>query len=264
MRRLLNVRRLRRETFVKAVVYHEELASTNSLALERVAAHELDTPLLVVTDVQTAGRGRGDNVWWSSSGALTFSVALDLTREPIPVASWPRIALAAALGVCEALEPHAPGTAFGLRWPNDVYCLGRKVCGVLPELTAKPPHALVLGVGVNVNNVAARAPGALPATAISLRELTGRAHNLTEVLISLLNRLEVRLHDLMVDDHELTRQWGERDLLRGRRVRVGSGAEGLCIGINAAGALEVQTDAGRRSFYGGTAVDLGEHPLSRV
>lgn len=265
MRRRLNVRRLRRETFVKSVVYHDVLASTNSLALELVAERRATMPMLVVTDVQTMGRGRGRNVWWAASGALTFSVALDLTREPIPVVSWPRIALAAALGVCEGLETFAHEVAFGLRWPNDVYCEGRKICGVLPELADGPCPCLVLGIGVNVNNALREAPGALPATAISLREVTGRAHNLTDVLVAVLNGVAARLHDLAIEGEGLTERWRERDLLRGRLVRVGSGeetAEGACVGIDASGALEVHTETGRRLFYGGTAVDLDEHPPS--
>src|SRR5438128_356066 len=98
------------DTFVRKFEFYESLPSTNDLALERVRQSDLELPLLILADEQTAGRGRGSNRWWSSSGALTFSLILEPSQFGIPQAAWPRIALTAGLSVCELLDklvPHA-------------------------------------------------------------------------------------------------------------------------------------------------------------
>ena len=68
--------RIARQSFVQTVEYHRELSSTNDLAIELLDG-DFSTPLLVLCEHQTAGRGRGENTWQSTAGALTFSVVLN-------------------------------------------------------------------------------------------------------------------------------------------------------------------------------------------
>ena len=74
--------RIRQETFIRNISFRYQVESTNTLALELIAGGRQPTPLLVITDCQTAGRGRGPNRWWSTEGALTFSVD-DATAYPL-------------------------------------------------------------------------------------------------------------------------------------------------------------------------------------
>lgn len=255
-RNAISVARVKRETSVRFVEYHRMFPSTNTRALELAADPSTPIPALVITEIQTAGRGRGENVWWSAAGALTFSLILDLESQRANPESWPTFALATAVTVCDVLEARAPMTRFGIRWPNDVYCGTRKICGILPEIYTKGPLRLVLGIGLNVNNAMQQAPVVLRETAISLLDLTGERWNLTETLVFLLKALEGR-----IDDPHVPAAWSERCLLRGHDVTVGLESRecsGFCTGIDEAGALTLRMGDTVERFFGGTILRVSD------
>ncbi|GMV94522.1 MAG: biotin--[acetyl-CoA-carboxylase] ligase [Candidatus Hydrogenedentota bacterium] len=257
-RNAISVARVKRETFVRSIEYHRAYPSTNTRAMEIAEDASSAVPALVITEIQTAGRGRGDNVWWSAAGALTYSLVLDLKNRQSNPLSWPTFALATAVAVCETLEARDPELEFGIRWPNDVFCGNRKICGILPELCGT--SRLVLGIGVNVNNAMVEAPEALRQTAVSLIDLTGKRWNLTETLIALLQTLERRF-----DDPELPAAWAKRCLLRGHQVTVRfetRESTGLCKGIEPNGALLLEIGNTCERFYGGTIVRIDDEPTS--
>src|SRR3990172_11878277 len=99
----LDADRLCATTFVRHVELHDSLPSTNDRAIELAASTELQTPALVAARVQTAGRGRGSNTWWSADGALTFSLILDTAGWGLTHPDWPRVSLTTAVAVCDAL-----------------------------------------------------------------------------------------------------------------------------------------------------------------
>ena len=139
--------------------------STNALVAERARAGE-QAGLVLVTEHQTAGRGRLDRTWTSPPRAgLTFSV---LQRPSWPAAQWGWLPLLTGLAVATALREQAEVDAV-LKWPNDVLVQGRKVCGVLAEVPE--PGAVVLGIGLNVTTT----PDELPhegATSLRLEGAT--------------------------------------------------------------------------------------------
>ena len=69
--------RIQAQSFLRQIDFHTELGSTNDRAAELATAAAVQTPALVLAERQTRGRGRGRNIWWSSAGALTFSLLLD-------------------------------------------------------------------------------------------------------------------------------------------------------------------------------------------
>src|SRR4051794_30035368 len=95
---------IRASTFIRHVEMHESLGSTNDRAIELARDAKIELPALVVARVQTAGRGRGKNVWWSADGALTFSVLLNPGDLGISTANWPQLSLATAVAVCDAIS----------------------------------------------------------------------------------------------------------------------------------------------------------------
>src|SRR5690606_6329608 len=120
----------------------EELASTNSRVTE-LAREGAPAGTVLVTEWQTAGRGRLDRVWTvPPRTAITFSVLL---RPGLAPADWPWLPLLAGYVVRTALSDRVPG--IGLKWPNDVLVgeEGRKLCGILVERveTAGGPAAVV-------------------------------------------------------------------------------------------------------------------------
>lgn len=255
------VSRLRVETFVRHVEQHEEVASTNDRALELATDVDLPTPAIVLTGRQTAGRGRGANVWRSGPGALTFSLVVErpngLPRERMAVLS-----LAAGLAVREAVATVAPGHVVKVKWPNDVYLDGRKVCGILTEV---PPRGVlregtdraVVGIGLNVNNSLDDAPEEIRRRAVSIGEVVGRSIETTELLVELLVRIESEFQDLAAAGSISAARWAAHCLLTGREVQLrnpAGGATGICLGIDDAGALLLDGSRGVQSHCAGEVV----------
>ena len=258
-----DLRRLRTETFLREVEHHADIGSTNDRALALCGVENLPAPYLILAERQTAGRGRGVNRWWSSDGALLFSVIIDANEYALPESRWPQISLTAGVAVCEVLDfltrgqgesPQLRSHTVGLKWPNDVWLNNRKACGILVEV----PHArcgrLVIGIGLNVNNSFESAPAELQLIATSLSDETGSTFDRTTVLTALLRQLDQDLKRLADADVSLVERWQSRCVLRDRVVSLDLGQRmvaGLCLGIAADGALMLRTPAGEQRFYGG-------------
>ncbi|MGH3347258.1 MAG: biotin--[acetyl-CoA-carboxylase] ligase [Nocardioides sp.] len=156
--------------------------STNAVVADR-AREGAPAWTVVVTEHQTAGRGRLDRTWETPDrAALTFSTLL---RPEPPGGEWPWLPLLAGIAVAGALtEAGVPAT---LKWPNDVLIGGRKTAGILAERLDTPAgSAAVLGIGVNVHQREEELP--VPA-ATSVELATGSAPDRTDLLLEILARL---------------------------------------------------------------------------
>jgi len=244
--------RLAGQTFVAQVVYHDVLGSTNDQA--RLHAAQADRlPLLVIAAQQTAGRGRQARSWWSDAGSLTFSLLLGPDQVATGPTGSPLISLLPALAVMEAVGPQVGTIPLGLHWPNDVYLDGRKLSGVLVERTAG--GRLIVGVGLNVNTRFDEAPAEVARRATSLGAATGKEFDLPEVLQDYLRALEQRLTQLAADPAAIARDAHDACLQRGHVVSIRIGnrqVTGGCLGIDAEGALLLETPEGPRAFATGT------------
>lgn len=248
------------ETFVDRVDYRPEMPSTNTRALELASdAPEGRSCSLILAERQTAGRGRGTNSWWSTGGALTFSVLFRTPEFDLPVSRWPQMSLTVGLAVCEAAERLLPGADVALKWPNDVYLEGRKLAGILVETTDGRQGSVVLGIGINVNNSSLLAPPELREKAIALRDVAGRDLPRVDVLLAVLQRLALRIEWLAAGIDEFHETWSRRCLLTGRDVVIELPTRriaGLCQGIDRAGALLVATDTGIERCLSGVVIQF--------
>tara|TARA_B100001123_G_scaffold248973_1_gene277999 strand:- start:112 stop:993 length:882 start_codon:yes stop_codon:yes gene_type:complete len=260
-RNRLDSDRIVRESFVEQVRSHETIDSTNDDALEFCRNNLCSVPLLVVTSRQTAGRGRGSNQWWSSAGALTCSLVIQPAHFGIAEQQWPKASLTTGLAICLALDTLARQQEVALKWPNDVWMNRRKICGILIEVGGRrPAPTLVIGIGINVNNSFAGAPDELQEIATSLVDTTGTVFDLTGVLVEVLGEFERQLARLRDDDRQLAAEWRARCALRGRFVELEAGRQkiqGTCLGIDADGALMLQTPTGQERFFGGVITQIG-------
>ena len=244
-------------SFVRRVEAHRVLASTNDRAMELAGRHPLETPVLILAEEQTAGRGRGANRWWAGPGALTFSLVIEPELADIVAEHWPRVSLATGLSVCEVLQDELPHVECGLKWPNDVWLAGRKVCGILVEIPparAGVPRRMVIGIGLNVNNSLAEAPDDVQARATSLCDSGGRPFDVPSVLLQLLLRIEQNLESLAAHDPQLGERWQRACTLRGRPIEVQLGERtlrGIARGIQHDGSLLVDVDGREERLWGG-------------
>ena len=224
-------------------VHHRATDSTNERA-KQLALGGAPHGTLVTADEQSAGRGRQGRVWSAEPG---HAVLMSLIVRGLSKGDA-LLPLVAAVAVCEACEGTAAVTC-RIKWPNDVWIDGRKVCGILVEGRPQEGWA-VLGIGVNVSTPSF--PGELAETATSLA-LAGKAPSRDAVLEALLASLE---RWLAADSAAILAAWRERDTLLGAPVSWNEG-RGKGAGITDSGALRVETDAGI------VEMDAGEVHLKR-
>tara|TARA_R110002072_G_scaffold302999_3_gene491125 strand:+ start:61918 stop:62715 length:798 start_codon:yes stop_codon:yes gene_type:complete len=250
--RWFDLERLLDESFVREIEFRRECGSTNDLAL--LPNPERKSPSLFLTDSQTGGRGRGRNQWWARDGALTFSLRLEPAEFLVTHERWPLVSLTTALAVADILASFAPGQKVGLKWPNDVFLNGRKICGILVEPPLGSTSELVIGVGINVANSLSDAPDDVRTIATSIFDETDTDFSPSDVLLSFLQRFEALIRDLGNSTLNLKDRWQQQCTLTGQQVSLESGDRrivGLCHGIAENGAINVETDGAVRSWFGG-------------
>ena len=232
-----------------ALEIHWELDSTSS-ALQRRGAGAPDFSV-VMAETQTAGRGRRGRSWLSPPGLNIYLSCLK--RFEAGFASLSGLSLATGVIVLRAL--HALGIQGPrLKWPNDVLADGGKLAGILVELSGEyqGPCAAVIGIGLNLRltealreqagqpvcDLATLAHGAPP-------DRNRVAAALIVSLVEGLNQFERDGFAAFVDEY------ADHDALRGVPLRV-SGAtgelDGVGAGIDARGALQLQTASGLRGI----------------
>src|SRR3989339_593874 len=233
--------------------------STNRVAME-MAENGAPHGTVVFADAQTAGRGRMGRRWVSPAGKNLY-VSL-LLRPSVPTADAPRLALVAGVALADAVE--AMGVPASLKWPNDLYCGGRKAAGILAEMASDSGGVrhVVIGVGLNVNMEEADFPPDLRDAATSLRIRAGRAFRRVDVLARLLDAFGTRYAEFIGGGFSTLRDgWDRRDFLRGRRVllrRQGGEGWGPADGLDTAGALRFLPDGGPaiESVHSGEILDF--------
>ena len=238
------IERLTQETLVAAVETFDELPSTNDHAISRSKQGEVALPLLVLANSQSAGRGRGANTWWSSDGALTFSVLFSKKHLSTTDQAAPMTSLAVGVAVCDAVAALDPSLNVGLKWPNDVFVDGRKLAGILIECPSAVVGDVVVGIGLNVNNSIRLAPKEFAERASSLTDLLERHCDSFEVLRHTLHQIEYQLTQMQADPQRVIQRCHELCVLTGRSVELSIGERlvtGKCHGIAASGGLLIQT-----------------------
>ena len=262
---MLDLARLSASGLVAGIDYHESLGSTSDRALALAAAGEIPLPHLVLAERQTAGRGRGTNRWWSADGALTFSLVLAAPSDRLPPECWPQVALVAGLAVCEALKWLSPAAELRVKWPNDVFLAGRKLCGILSESVPGWRDRLVVGVGINVNNSLRRVQGSgfgvqeseLSDIATALFDHDGLPRDLTNVLVAVLDQFDHRWSAFVSEGFApLANEYRQRCFLTGKTVTIQQPAArpllGVCRGIDDRGCLRLRSETGEIAVASGT------------
>jgi BirA family biotin operon repressor/biotin-[acetyl-CoA-carboxylase] ligase len=208
------------------IVQFDRVGSTNDAALQLLgegAAHGTT----VVANRQTAGRGQRGRTWHSPpSVGLFVSIVL---RGSQPLETPTLVVAAVGLGLAEGLE-FASGARVGLKWPNDLWCNGRKVAGVLVESRGYRPEqpAFVAGMGVNISHRGVDFPPDVRDSATSLALVTGDRLDRADVLRAVLKALEPRIDQALAGGTgDLEEAYRERSLLRGRMIDLVRGDEAL-------------------------------------
>jgi BirA family biotin operon repressor/biotin-[acetyl-CoA-carboxylase] ligase len=231
----------------------DECLSTNTALAERAKAGAMHGTVLAC-EYQSAGRGRRGNVWVSSiGGSVTFSVLWRFSRGTGGLAG---LSLAVAVGAAKALE-RLDVRNVAVKWPNDLFCGGRKLGGILIETAGDPvaSSTAVVGVGINMRmGVSARQRIGQPVTDIASNctLVPSRTVVLAGLLVSIASALE---EFSRVGFAPFRRAWMERDAWQGKQVLLSHAdrciAAGEAVGIGEDGALELASERGIERFYNG-------------
>jgi BirA family biotin operon repressor/biotin-[acetyl-CoA-carboxylase] ligase len=155
------------------VIKLDQCDSTNNYLKKHYEELRDELPVLVTCGCQTAGRGRGGRTWISPAGKGLYSSFGFLLADRKNLKFLP---LLAGISVIETLK-EVTGQVFGLKWPNDVFYLEKKVAGILIENIITESVFCVTGIGINLNHKVEDFPRELLEKAVSLRMITGLTYN---------------------------------------------------------------------------------------
>jgi BirA family biotin operon repressor/biotin-[acetyl-CoA-carboxylase] ligase len=234
-------------TFGRHVHVYAKTSSTMDRAIEAARAGAPEGALFVAEE-QTAGRGRFGRAWVSPPGSqITISLVLR------PQSAWlHQLNMAAPLAVVRAVE-RATGLQPAIKWPNDVQLAGKKLAGLLLDVTVRDGETefAIAGIGLNVNFDPGKYPE-IAAIATSISKQLGRTTPRLPILWALLEEFEA-LYQRVQRGEKVTGDYKAKLATLGTQVRVtwATGTadeakleEGTAVDIDDAGALILRRNDG--------------------
>lgn len=217
----------------------DEISSTMDVAHE-AAANGAPSGTIVLAEHQRSGRGRGGRVWRSDAASGVWLTLIERPWEGMPVEL---LSIRAGLALAPALDRYSAAPVC-LKWPNDLYVLGRKLGGILIEARWRDARAewVALGVGINVS------PPADLGEAIGLRDGV-RPLDVLAAVVPALRRAATRRGPLSAEELDA---FAHRDAMAGQMCV--EPARGTVRGINEKGELLVENESGLSAHRSGSLV----------
>ena len=232
------------ESWLSRLIVLPEVDSTNNY-LKTLAADGAPDGTAVLSRKQTAGRGRRGRSFLSEPGGLYLSFLL---RPHEPAQALLHLTALAGLCVCNAVEA-VTGMQAGIKWPNDPVLNGKKLCGILTELSmsleTQEPEYVVIGIGINCNQAAF--PPELD-MATSLRIETGASVDVNAIAAALLRELHRMREEFLSRKDAWVQAFSEKCLTVGKDIQIlrnGEAAQAKATGIGPDAELLVEYPDGR-------------------
>lgn len=236
---------LNTEYMGRHIYYFDTIDSTNIKAKE-IALQELEGTV-VISEEQTNGVGRLGREWISpKQKGIWMSIILKPELEPMMAS---KLALVGAASVNRALQDM--GIKSGIKWPNDIVIDGKKICGILTEMSCELNiiNYIVMGIGINVNLDLQDIPDELKTKATSLKIVEKKQLNRKLLLASVLYYFEEFYNEFKDDGNisQVLKVCKEDSVVLGKEIRIIRGKEikeGRALDLNNEGQLIVQFDNG--------------------
>ena len=228
------------ELIGRKVYYYPSVNSTNNTA--RQLAQEGETEgSVVITEIQSAGKGRLARTWLTPKGNLAMSVILKPSLEYLS-----QLIMVASLSVVYAIKLTC-GIDAQIKWPNDVLINGKKVCGILIESEIKKNivNYTIIGIGINVNYDPSSTPD-IAALATSLFNETGNQILLEDLYCAVLTEME-KLYFQVKAGTRICNEWQKHMETLGRHIMVRSGdiiEQGIAESVTENGSLLLRRQDG--------------------
>ena len=199
---------------------------------------------ILIADHQSQGQGRSGRSWITPPGqSLCFSYCRLMPQDPQTLSG---LSIVTALSVIHTLQHFGLDQGIQLKWPNDIYRLGKKAGGILLQLEPahNSMHRMVIGVGLNWC-IDSQLLETIDQPCINLVEHIEDL-NRAELLTVLLNRLHTNAEQFLAEGlKDFLQQWQPYDYLQGKDIRIRHGLrsiEGRYRGLNAQGMLTIEND----------------------
>jgi BirA family biotin operon repressor/biotin-[acetyl-CoA-carboxylase] ligase len=251
----------RNQLIGREIQVFNQTTSTNDIC-DKLARDGVKEGAVVFAESQTAGRGRLGRKWVSAAKkGLWFSVLLRPEFSPQQAS---RLTLGTAVALVRAIRETC-GIEPVVKWPNDLLIKGRKIAGILTELSAELERVkhVVIGIGIDVNQTAADFPEGLSDIATSLRLELGRPVRRSDLACNCLMELE-RVYRKTTSGgfSSVAQEWESYCTTIGQRVTVTVGHqtwEGRVESLDHDGALLLRTEHGRveRILGGDVSIQKG-------
>jgi BirA family transcriptional regulator, biotin operon repressor / biotin---[acetyl-CoA-carboxylase] ligase len=200
----------------RTVYYYPSVTSTNDTAKKLAKAGETEGSV-IITEIQSAGKGRLARTWLTPKGNLAMSVIL----KP-PLEYLPQLIMIASLSVVYSIKLTC-GIDAQIKWPNDILIHGKKVCGILIESEVKKNtvNYAIIGIGINVNFDPSSNPD-IATLATSLSNETGNRVSLEDLYSAVLTEME-KLYFQVKTGMRIHDDWQNHMETLGRQITVKSG-----------------------------------------
>ncbi len=233
----------------KTVHYFPFLPSTNTYAKSLIQKKHSDGTV-IVSSVQTMGKGRKTRTWYSKQGGLWFSVIL---HPPLLPSQAMSVTMAASVAIVKAIK-HITNMKSFIKWPNDILLNGKKIAGILTELDAEIDsiHYMIIGMGINVNN---DLDPSLKKKATTLKQETQSTVSIVQLLRKILMEFDFLYEQVQAKHlHLIQQEWINHTDIIGKTIRVKKEhtiIEGKATGITETGGLKLNTEQGRQEIITG-------------
>ena len=224
-----------------------QTTSTNDEA-SRAALEGHPEGLVIFAESQSAGRGRMGRRWSSPAGrGLWFSVLL---RPSLAPSECTQLTAASANALVRAIQS-TTGITPEIKWPNDLLIKGKKIAGILTEMSAELEHvrSVILGIGIDANQTASEFPADLRNIATSLKLATGKTVSRADLAEAVLRELDREYARILAGQFAaVAEEWGSRCSTLGKQVTIDMGARrvrGRAEALDENGALLLRTEHGR-------------------
>lgn len=229
----------------KEILCFDEVESTNTVA-KFLAEFGSDEGTVVISEVQTKGKGRHGKKWESPTGGIWLSIIL---KPDIAPSKAPLITLATGVAVAKTLRNI--GADARIKWPNDVLINDKKISGILTEANARFSSVdyVIVGIGIDSNFNIDLLPEELQKGSTTLKDELETKITETELTLKFLNEFE-KVYDLFKEEKfdDILYDWRKMSQTIGSYVEIkqplGKFLKGYAVGINNKGALILEEDNG--------------------
>lgn len=234
----------------KTIKYYEEITSTQT-AVKKLAEKGFGEGIIVVAEKQTKGYGRIKRMWNSNAGGLWFSMLLKPVISPDESS---KLSLLLSIALKRIFEKEY-GIGSEIKWPNDILIFGKKVAGIIIEMSAEQDaiNWIVAGIGININN---SLPENLENISISLKTVLKKEIDRAEFMAAFLTEFENLYFDFQKNGFvQFLEEYNNKIAYKGMFVTIDSGYDvitGKNFGIDENGKLILELDNKLEKIVSGT------------